>query len=88
MTNLAVKTEEFVNDAAGIHTGDDVALFTSGSMPAGSDMMAGDLSGAFTTSCIETLTTGAQTGLFTTSCDKVDTSMTLGGGVALFTTSC
>ena len=77
-------------DAQTLHCGDGTALFTSGSIVASSEMMLGDQTGLFTTSCAPSgvMITGDQTGLFTTSCAPSGGRMISGDLVELFTTSC
>ncbi len=57
-------------DASSIDTGAGVEMFTSGSVAAGRDMMAGDAVEMFTTSILSTTSdaaSGDRTGMFTTS---------------------
>lgn len=95
MTQLAqaLTKDTFAADDSSIMTGAGTALFTSGSAPAGSDMMSGDAVDMFTTSCIEQAGTlsaaaGEGTQMFTTSCIETTSDTRTGDAVALFTTSC
>lgn len=97
MTNLAHKiahdTATVADSDVSILEGAGTQLFTSGSAPAGSDMMTGDAVEMFTTSCVEapvTLSAAAGEGveMFTTSCIETTSESRDGDAVALFTTSC
>lgn len=95
MTKLAYTPapRAFAADDSSIMQGAGTGMFTSGSAPAGSQMMTGDAVDMFTTSCIDapqSLSAEAGEGveMFTTSCVTADSDAMGGNKVEMFTTSC